>query len=426
MATTPGPPAPLTPSRTVITSFTPRRPSQSQLSSENGVTTPYEEGDWVLCLASPQQQQQQPQHHFDAPPTIACALSNNQIIVYDQQRLHPVHTFQQVHEPAHLTSELLYGPQNTLLSAGSDGSLRVFDLRQASLATRIAIQPGQAALCVSLGYDGYLAAVGSDKARIHFVDLRKSQSLVGSYVDAHTDAITTLSFSGPSMLVSGSEDGLTCVFDTTQPTEDAALKTIINVNAPLRKVGFCQPGNSNNSYRSIYCLTGSETASIWDVESACCIHEFGTTLRQSLAQQAPSVSSIDYLINVHVDATSQELFLTAGNSQGTAALYRLGSNTSPTTRQWELCHVMEGGHRGVIRDVCYLSPSIMMTAGEDARLCEWNRFRGQTYSDKAPKTPFVSNGFSRHLEPAPAMSTATSGGGGPLRRPRSRQRAGPY
>jgi WD repeat-containing protein 89 len=410
----------LSPSRTVITSFTPRRPS---LLSVEGAAS-FDDGDWVLSLASSSEALFQ--------RTIACALSNGQVLVYDQNRLHPVATYNQVHGQS-LSSQLTYGPEGTIISIGMDGSLALLDTRQGNntVAARASLPTGQSALSISLGFDGYVAAVGSDKARIHFFDLR-STKLVGSYVDSHMDMVTTLQFRpGTSTLVSGSEDGLVCIFDTTQPTEEAALKTVLNVGAPVRMVGFC--GDVDRASAStVFCLTGSESASLWNYETATCIRDFGFELRQQLQRLAPSMPSIDYLVKAHWDVSSQELLLTAGNAQGGAALYRLTRQQNGATSyngdhlNWELCHVLEGGHRGVVRDVCHLSQSVLVTAGEDARLCEWNRLVPQAHAAKSCAKQIDISWAQYRPADASIAGPLHGTGGGPVRRPRSRQKCGPY
>jgi WD40 repeat protein len=416
----------LSPSRTVVTSFTPRRPSLP----DN--VTAFEEGDWVLCTTAD-----------TASGTVSCALSNGEVQVYDQSRLHRVHTFQgsdSAGSSNHATAtntvinDLISGPQHTIVTAGSDSQIVVWDLRQGTAALRTSIPAGQSALSVSVGFDGYLAAVASNKARIHFMDLRQAggpsgndnnnnhSSLLGSYVDSHTDEVTQVHFQpGTSVLLSGAEDGLACIFDTTQPTEEMALKSVMNVGTPLRHVGFCGADLS-----SVYCLTGSETASLWHWDSAVCQQDFGgNLLRERLVQPFGNKLSIDYLVDAHWDALTQELFMMTGSATGDAALFRL-TERSPN---FEPCHVLTNGHRGVVRAWSPLSSSMMITAGEDARLCEWNRLGPQ--AEQAPaavSTPATSSdmnmnsstSFSRSLAPTP-------GGGGPVRpQKRHKQSAQPY
>jgi hypothetical protein len=152
--------------------------------------------------------------------------------------------------------------------------------------------------------------------------------LLGSYVDAHTEEVTkvrfqycpstppsisnstpsttTLNMTTSSILLTAGEDGLVCIHDTTQPSEHLALKSVLNIGTPLRDVGFF--GNITNM-EGIYCLTGSETFSLWHYESAQRIHEFGD-VRQHLSQQTYHYSSISnsntgmdihYLVSMEIE-----------------------------------------------------------------------------------------------------------------------------
>ena len=187
-----------------------------------------------------------------APGSIAavpfsCSLSDNSIHTYDLGTLRLVHSIPQAHEKQFSITDLCHmGAENNamVVSSGTDGYVRIFDLRQQQQSSRaavvqMALPKKEEALSVSLGYGGNLAAVGSSKSPIHFFDLRKgntsptSTNLLGSYVDAHTEEVTKVRFqkgsdgiTTTSLLVSASEDGLACVFDTSQSSEEAALKSV--------------------------------------------------------------------------------------------------------------------------------------------------------------------------------------------------------
>jgi len=429
-----------TPSRTLITSFTPRKPGSSRPANDgkgmvvNGSTNiaPSEDGDWVLCLAT----DRGANGNGNAPPeTLACALSNGEVQVYDAQRLHVArcyrpprnlwsdHNYRNRHHNVSTVNDLKYGPQHSLVTAGQDGSINVFDLRKGEIASQGHLPPGQQALCMEFGFDGYLAAVGSSKARVHFFDLRKPSEILGSYVDSHRDDITQVSFSKttPGLLLTASEDGLMCLFDATQPTEETALKSVVNVNAPVRKAGFCGNNINNNT---LYALTGNETISIWNGENSSLIHDFGWESRQQLSAAIPHTvatasasafspptvhNTIDYL----VDASWEhgELLVLAGSATGNTSLFRLAQHTNfhngiggsnggglsihfnnnaatPSQSHFQHLESFVGGHRGVVRAWCPLTPlcSSLITAGEDARLCEWHT----RYSPAAIPPPVAS------------------------------------
>ena len=252
-----------------------------------------------------------------------------------------------------------------------------------------------------------------------------------------------------------------CCFDTTQPTEELALQTVMNVGAPCRQLGFCAGAptgisdssstSSTSSSNTLYCLTGNETVSLWDMDTATCLQNFGgTSLRDALTQQTtlqpPSASSssvssvpIQYLVDAHWDAARRELLLCAGNSDGDAALFACRDGMS-----WNLQHTLVGGHRGVVRawkPVSTLTSGILtgttatmgspvmmlVTVGEDARLCEWNRLgpalalhqqqhqqqqqRRLSGTDSATVTTASANA-------AVGPTVVAKAGGGPMRRQR--------
>jgi hypothetical protein len=117
-----------------------------------------------------------------------------------------------------------------------------------------------------------------------------------------------------------------------------------------------------------------------------------------------------------------------GSATGVAALF-------PTN--FEPCHLFTNGHRGVVRAWSFLASSsssltsTLIIAGEDARLCEWNRVgQGETQQAQA-QAPAVSNpAASGSTWVAGGRSLApTRGGGGPVRpqkRHTSSQSARPY
>jgi len=468
----------LSPSRTVVTSFSPRKPAST------GTAAAFEEGDWILHLAV----------SSSSSSSIACALSNGTVQVYDPQRLHEVASFAPGGAGAGdcmITDLMYYGSgaqqkqqqqsDHAIITTAQDGSITVTDLRQrgpaagstSPLALQTWLPRNESPLSIDLGLDGNIAAVASHKASVHFFDLRQcgngsnrdtSNGWLGSYRDSHTDAVTQVQFHPVqrSTLLTAGEDGLVCCFDTTQATEELALQTVLNVGAPVRKIGFCCGGGGDSSSSIVYCLTGNETASLWDVQTSTCRHEFGGTgLRASLAtgaailrqpKQPLSLSTIDYLVDAHWDAGRRELLLCAGNSEGDAALYSYSDSSTDSTGNngWKLQNTLVGGHRGVVRawHPLYLTSSgagfspVIVTVGEDARLCEWNRL-GAAVAMRRPfnngSTNYSTIGGSvvadhnHHLSTtvsAPGVATAattTRGGGGPLRRQRRhKSTAAPY
>jgi WD40 repeat protein len=409
----------ITPSRTVVTSFTPKTTAASQQQQQQYQSSQedyFEQGDWVLCVTSNSN-------------WVSCALSNGEIQVYDQERLHASHIS---YSQNSLITDLVHEPSNpnALIASAADGTVTLYDIRQAQPAWQVKLpRPEEEALSVSLGFDGTIAAVGSNKANIHFFDLRDSRSLLGTYSQSHTNEITRVRFqtlssfgtttSTTPVLVSAAEDGLACVFDTSQPTEEAALKNILTVQSPIREIGFFGPQSE-----AIYCLTGSESLLLYHKDDTNCRKDFGPHLRQSLSQEigattasnSTSIAPVEYLVDCYWDTPRQELLLLAGSATGDAAVFRVND------QQISVAHHLHGGHRGVVRAWNPLSSNVFVTVGEDARMCEWNRLGHQMHSALKPKAPNIIVPQTRRTVPVVPLRS----GGGKLRRPRSRMTASPY
>lgn len=464
----------LSPTRTIVSSFTPRRPIENQRHNNSddssSFITEYDDGDWVLCLAS--------SYH-----SIACALSNGCIQIYDATKLLPIFSTQyfphqknngnptkvekcdvsssQDSNSSIVVTDLIYGPENTIISTSSNGVVIVSDLRvptgsssSTATATPNPVVRGwipESALCLSLGYDQYCVAIGTNKGRIRFIDLRKAGEILGSYVNSHTDAVTQVKFNNSNLLLSGSEDGLMYLFDTKQPTEELATQSIMNVSTSIRKIGFCQQQSSTTPF--VYCLTGSETMSIWDTNTTSCQHHFDHwNLRQNLTNEMHScVSSmpssttttqisnetIDYLIDAYWDDSTHELQLAAGTNNGDVALFTCTENSTQLMNHggqaanasslcWKTNHVLHGGHKGVVRAWCPLrrnnhdssTSPVVITAGEDARLCEWNRLGKQLSSSRllhsynscsfSSSTSSFDDGWMIHRRPSNGSSNSSN------------------
>ena len=121
--------------------------------------------------------------------------------------------------------------------------------------------------------------------------------------------------------------------------------------------------------------------------------------------------------------------MVAGDHQGNAGLFQFGTNAN--SKHWQPCHMLTGGHRGVVRAWCPLTVSTFATVGEDARMCEWNRMGKQAHAAAATTSPrraslcsdsSNSSSNSCHNHPVslstPSTAAATKYGGGPLRRQR--------
>lgn len=401
------------PNRTIIASFASALSDSDNLEAINT----FEEGHYVLHVACASGTNQR--------SPLSCALSDRSIQSYDRETLKHIHTIKDAHSKriTDLTQSSVASSGDTndcplIVSSSEDRLVKIFDLRMKG--TQPAVCLGLAkeeALSVSIGYGGSLAAVGGSKGQIHFYDLRNISGSniyapLGSYVDAHTEEVTKVRFQNAnngsndttSIMVTASEDGLVNIFDTSQPSEELALKSVMNIQSPLREVGFFGP-----SLEGIFCLTGSETFSVWHYDSAQRIVDFGD-MRTMLS--ANSNIPIHYMIGCHWDG--RDLNLLSGNTNGDCAMFKVDvGNIS-------LKQILTGGHKSSIRSFTALNNNVIITGGEDSRMCEWN-------VNKSNNAPNMSPGISRMAtEASVSESNPPQVGGGAIRRHKKKTEHRPY
>ncbi|GFH50284.1 hypothetical protein CTEN210_06760 [Chaetoceros tenuissimus] len=382
------------PSRTVITSFSPATSS----TVEN-----YDEGQYVL--------------HVTTSPSntlLSCALSNQLIQTYDRSTLKLLQKYQ---PHSNTITSVKYINDDVILSSSTDGTCKLYDCKSNSVISTLSLSKEEA-LTVDVGYNGVLAAVGGSSGNIHFYDLRNISNKMhplGSYVDAHTDDVTHVKFQSmtSSLLATASEDSLINVFDTSMPSEESALKSVMNTMAPLRQVGFFGP-----SQEGIFALTGSETLQVWHHDSCQLISDFGD-VRNHLSHLGHA--SIQYLVGCHWSNKNQELNLVAGNTEGDCLVYKVEANNIVAKQKWN------SGHKASIRSFVasdYNGNECFITAGEDSRLCEWC-VSGNGGSDVVGANGIGGTGQETNTA-APTTRHAPKSGGGVIRRQKKKKAHAPY
>eukprot|EP01039_Chlorochromonas_danica_P000204 gene204-218_t len=180
--------------------------------------------------------------------------------------------------------------------------------------------------------DFLLAAACEEE--IQFYDIRKIAATAGApklgvYSDLHSNLITHLLFSpkNDDLLISGGEDGLICLCNTSIGEAEEAVESVLNTDCAMRRVGCFGP-----DLEGLYCLSAIETASFWHHPSAQRIVQYNS-LREE--------QSIDYLIDCFEE--EGKLRLLAGCFDGSLRLL----NVEP--HGCEALTSLEGGHKEMVR-----------------------------------------------------------------------------
>lgn len=148
----------------------------------------------------------------------------------------------------------LPGQPSTFVTAGRDGLIKVWDARQPTSIRKPALQLAEPSArpisALTASAQGPLLAAGTESNKeglgdvsVLVFDLRNaspSSAPLRNYAESHTDSITQLAFhpTQPSVLLSGSTDGLVSLFDVTQGDEEEALQRVLNPRSAVHCSGF--------------------------------------------------------------------------------------------------------------------------------------------------------------------------------------------
>ena len=212
-----------------------------------------------------------------------------------------------------------------LLSSSEDGTVCLFDCQSASPAPVLTLRTPRASPVFSVAGSGQTVLAGSESV-VYVFDVRSGR-LLHSLSDFHCDEVTAVAFHplDATQLFSASLDGTVCHFTLLEADPDDWLQASFQVESDVRRIGFFGP-----SADYLYALTTTEQLSLWHIERALCVSDYGSDIRQSLS--AVVGCHVDYLLDCHYELSSQRLFLLAGNNNGSLSIAHL--NRSSLTPVW--------------------------------------------------------------------------------------------
>eukprot|EP01036_Dinobryon_divergens_P027624 gene27624-36427_t len=304
--------------------------------------------------------------------------SDNCLRIYDTERLEVLSTIS-AHKKTINSIEFSRVSPFLLYSCSSDHSLCMWDTRAPSTAC-FSIKVNDEILSFSTALNDSLLALSLGLS-INFFDIRRvttstvqrsSQWRLGEYGDVHSDIVTQLKFhpSNPTILASGGEDGLVCMYDVATDPGDEVVMSILNTDAPVRKLGFFGPSSTSSSKCSkegLFALSTTEIPSFWHYPSAQRIAHY-PTLRESL--------SLDYFVNCFFlnsdDGSGGEgsMHMIAGRFESSACIVRV----SPDPEVGCCLHskFASSAHTAMVRCVAE-STAHIFTGAEDGKICVWKK-----------------------------------------------------
>ncbi|KAK3672809.1 hypothetical protein LTR78_007395 [Recurvomyces mirabilis] len=250
------------------------------------------------------------------------------------------------------------------ITAGRDGVIRLWDSRAKQVAQ---LNESQDRGISAIACHDHIIAAGTESNKeglgdvsVLLYDNRSPAAPIRDYDESHTDSITQLAFhpSQPTILLSGSTDGLVSLFDVNQREEEDAIQQVLNPRSAVHCAGFLTPDQA-------YVLTTDEQFLIYPLQEPVEGREpppaidFGD-VRQKL--------DCMYVIDLVRQPNGQPVVACGHNVKQTLSLVQLDG-----PEPWNLGRSVQlpGAHgEEVVRDVLFAQDRVY-SCGEDGQVRLW-------------------------------------------------------
>ncbi|KAM4690615.1 WD repeat-containing protein 89 [Rhinophrynus dorsalis] len=306
--------------------------------------------------------------------TLAILCSNKSIRLYNKETMSLLQEYS-CHPGVLSGVKFAHSDKHMVFSACSDGTVKSWDTRVPETEAVLVFNgyPSNAFISFDVSCNDLVVCAGTeqveDDAFLVFWDARynsqikcSSKDPLGVYSESHNDDITQVRFhpTNPSLVASGSTDGLVNVFDISKDNEDDALNATCNSDSSVSFLGW-----AGQDYNQIYCLTHDEGFCWWDLAQMNTDEPITLSKVQDMREEL-GTSTIDYLIGGVYHEKVNTLFLAGGTHTGNINLLKCGTG--------KLKHIstLHGGHSATVRSFYWnLEDQSMLTGGEDAQLLLW-------------------------------------------------------
>ncbi|XP_053331123.1 WD repeat-containing protein 89 [Spea bombifrons] len=304
---------------------------------------------------------------------IAILCSNKSIRLYNKESMTFLHEYNE--HPAVLSGvRFSHSNGSVLYSACSDGTVKSWDARTSGAAPVQLFNgyPANAFISFDISCNDLVLCAGTEKEEedsfLVFWDARApngkfaSKDPLGVYSESHNDDITQVRFhpTNPSMVASGSTDGLVNVFDLSKDNEDDALSATCNSDSSVNVLGW-----AGEDHKQIFCLTHDEGFYRWDLAHVDTDEPITLSKVQDVREHA-SGCTVDYLIGGFYRAKEDALLLVGGTHSGDISLLNCDAD------RVKHLYSLRGGHSATVRSFYWnAEDDSLLTGGEDAQLLLW-------------------------------------------------------
>jgi WD40 repeat protein len=210
-----------------------------------------------------------------------------------------------------------------------------------------------------------------------------------SYVEAHSDDITSLSFhpSVPFVLLSASSDSLVAVSDIRRTDEDDSVLGVINTGASVARAGWggsstTRPKAAMEGEEQIqsdvpplgafWSVSDMQTVGIWEADGW---EELLSPpdVRQGEAMMMMPAWKTEFVVDASADSQliqgRDSVGLFCGNQDGSTALIEIPNEEG---KDWIMHCRLTGSHNEIVRSVLWdLNNQCVFTGAEDGQICGW-------------------------------------------------------
>lgn len=246
----------------------------------------------------------------------------------------------------------------TSYAVASNDAVNVFDIR--SRDRLVSLKNDKNAPFLSLDSRHNLLACGTElsgvDAEVHIYDIRNWSTPVRSFLDSHHDDVTDIKFhpSDSKVLLSGSTDGYTNVYDLAQEDEEDALHQVINY-ASIHSCGWLTP-------KRIYTLSHMETLAI---------HELNDKSDEPREPQPFDFGDVRNKLSCNYVVDLYPGYVAVGGSRQGAGFLKLVPFDNEEFSLDTALTIPSAHGDEVVRDVFISSSNILYSCGEDGTVRTW-------------------------------------------------------